>query len=302
MKRFIAPLVLGLGIVFFATGCDGDSGTKAPNPKVQMSISTTTLKPLKEGFLYKAWARVDGVYYPTDAFNVTETGQFLTSGSQFRDKSFVLEADITDADLVLISIEGKTGSATAPSNSVILAGDVSGVNATLTSAHTDAMGGNLTGQTGQLTIMTPSDIDLTNEAFGVWYVTVSGTVLTKGLTLPTLNPGWVYQGWVEVGGNLLSTGRFRSTNLSDSNLYGFPDGPSFPGEDFFINPPTGVTFPLNLANAKISITVEPQPDDSADPSGIVVLTGQLPAAIVGRSAHALTATGAAIPNATISIF
>lgn len=302
MKRLFAPLYVGLGMVLFLGGCDGDSGTKPPNPKVQMSINAQNLKPLKEGLLYKAWAKVGGVYYGTDAFNVTETGQFLTSGSQFRDKSFVLEADITDAELVLISIEGKTSSATAPSNSVILAADVVGTNATLTTSHTSAMGGNLSSQTGQLTIMTPSDLNTTNEASGVWYVTVSGTTLTKGLSLPTLNNGWAYQGWVEVGGTRLSTGRFTSNTSSDSNVYSFPDGPQFPGEDFLINPPTGVSFPFNLNNAKVSITVEPEPDDTADPSGMVVLTAQLPATVVGGSVHTLVSTESTLPTATILIF
>ncbi len=302
MKRFIAPLFLGLGLILISAGCDGDSGSSAAAPKVRMTIDAQNFTPLKEGFTYKAWARVGGVYLSADAFNVTETGQLLTSGSQLRDKSFVFEGDITDADLIVISIEGKTGAGEVPSQSIMLAADVTGVTELLTTSHSAALGGSLSSQTGQLTVMTPSDIDTSNEASGIWFLTVSGATMTKGLSLPTLNEGWVYEGWIETGGARYSTGRFSSNTSLDTNLYSFPDSPPFPGEDFLINPPTGVTFPLNLDGGKVLITAEPEPDDSIAPSGIVVLTAQLPSTVVGGSVHQLVNTELALPTATISIF
>ena len=299
-SAFITLAVACLLVV--ATGCDDEGGTEAQVPKVRMTIDTSNLAPLSDGFSYKAWAKIGFTYVGTDAFNVTSTGQFTTDAGQLRDKSFVLESDITDAELFLISIEGKSGSGDGPSESIIMAADASGSTNTLTVAHPSAMGADISGQSGQLTVMTPSDEDRNNEMHGVWFVTESGGTLSPGLTLPPLNPGWNYEGWVEVGGAVLSTGTFRSNSGNDSNQFSNPDVPLFPGEDFLLNPPTGLTFPLNLNSANVTITIEPFPDDTIESSGIRVLTGTLPATVTGGSVHQLTGIATGHPTATILIF
>ncbi|NQV73655.1 hypothetical protein HQ496_11065 [bacterium] len=295
---FLAVLCL----LLVTPGCDDTTSSALIPPKLRMTVEASHLTPLENGFNYKAWAKVGDTYFGTELFNVTSTGQFTTSIGQFRDKSFVLEGDMTDAEMVLISIEGKIGNATSPSGTVILAADVSGASSSLTTAHPSALGSWLVSQSGKLTIMTPSDTDLTNESHGVWFFTVSGSAKTPGLSLPALSSGWEYEGWVEVGGAVLSTGRFTSNTGNDSNVYSFPDVPLFPGEDFLINPPNGITFPLNLDGANVSITAEPFPDDTFEPSGIKVLSAQLPSVATGGAVIDLTGTDSGFPTATISIF
>lgn len=300
MKRLTLPLILAT--LFLATGCDSSSSSLPDAPKVQMQIDTDNLIPLAEGFIYKGWAKVGELYYATSGFNVTQTGQFLTEVGAFRDKSFVLAADISGADIVMISIEGKRGGGAEPSGSVVLAADVTSGAITLSISHSAALGAQFAGQTGQFTVMTPSDVDPSNETNGVWFVTGSGDNLEAALSLPPLPQGWAYEGWVESGGVLLSTGRFTSNSGNDlASPFSFPDVPLFPGEDFLINAPSGVTFPFDVSGATVTITAEPQPDDTPLPYGIRVLRGQIPASVQGGTVHQLSGENVA-PSATITIF
>ena len=53
-------------------------------------------------------------------------------------------------------------------------------------------------------------------------------------------------------------------------------GPPFPGEDFLINAPEGLTFPLDLSGQVVVISVEPTPDTSPKPYSIKPLAGLVP--------------------------
>lgn len=287
----------------FGAGCDSDSGTESDAPKLRMTVDTDNLKPLQDGFTYKVWAKVGFEYYSTEGFNVTETGQFLTQVGEFRDKSFVLDADLTDAEVVFITVEGKSSTSNAPSKSIVMAADVTGNVSQLSSSHSLALGGSIAGQSGQLTILTTSDVDTSNDEHGVWFLTVSNGVMSPGLSLPTLNEGWKYEGWVDVGGHRFTTGKFVSNTRNDEfQPHSYNDVPLFPGEDFLLNPPDGVVFPLNLSGAVVTITVEPNADDSFDPYGIKVLSATLPASIQAGSVHPLTSANAVFPTASVTIF
>lgn len=303
MKNTLTLFLLITGFLVIASGCDGDGGTKVQVPKVQMTLDTNNLEPLIDEYSYKAWVKIGDLYYGTEKFNVTETGQFLTQSGQFRNKTFALETDITDAEIVLISIEGKSSSDDEPSDTIVLAADVVGATSSLTTRHPAALNADVSNASGQLTIMTPSDIDLTNEAHGVWFLTVSGAVQSPSLSLPALNSGWVYESWVEVGGKQFSMGKLTSASGNDlGQAYSYPDVPLFPGEDFLINAPAGTTFPLILDGATVFITVEPDPDDNVAPYGIRILSVQLPSTVQGGTVHALSNAGVAPPTATVSIF
>ena len=302
MKRSFLFYLLPVVAILLYSGCD-NANSLPPTPKLRITLDTDDLTPLVDGFSYKAWARVGDVYFGTDAFNVNETGQFTTASGTFRDKSFVLAADVTDADLVVISVEGKRGGGDAPSESVVLAADVTGDTMTLSASHPAALGASFSASSGQFTIMTPSDTDPTNETHGVWFVAGSGDNLSAGLSLPALPSGWVYEGWVETADNgRFSTGTFTANSGQDSSFfYSNPDVPPFPGEDFLFNAPAGVVFPLVLSGHTVTITAEPFPDDTIAPYGITVLQGSIPSGVQGGSVHALTGTSI-IPSATLTIF
>ena len=108
------------------------------------------------------------------------------------------------------------------------------------------------------TLVTPTDGLSTNELNGIWFVDSVSTSPVAGLRLPALYGGWIYEGWVEVNGQYLSTGRFSDPSSKDlfSAYGGGSAGYNFPGEDFLLNAPAGFTFPLDLSNAKIAISIE----------------------------------------------
>jgi hypothetical protein len=54
-------------------------------------------------------------------------------------------------------------------------------------------------------------------------------------------------------------------------------GPPFPGEDFLVNAPAGLTFPTNLAGGMAVISIEPVPDNSTAPFLLKPLVAPIPA-------------------------
>ena len=53
-------------------------------------------------------------------------------------------------------------------------------------------------------------------------------------------------------------------------------GPPFPGEDFLVNAPSGLTFPADLSDATMVISIEPSPDNSPNPFTLKPLLGKAP--------------------------
>jgi hypothetical protein len=53
-------------------------------------------------------------------------------------------------------------------------------------------------------------------------------------------------------------------------------GPPFPGEDFLVNAPAGLTFPTDISGGTAVISIEPDPDNSADPFLLKPLVGAIP--------------------------
>ena len=53
--------------------------------------------------------------------------------------------------------------------------------------------------------------------------------------------------------------------------------PPFPGEDFVMNAPTGLSFPTDLSGGVAVISVEPVPDNSSAPFALKPLVGMIDA-------------------------
>jgi hypothetical protein len=133
-----------------------------------------------------------------------------------------------------------------------------------------------------------------NEFSGIWFVDmveanevgeepdiIVNEVYDVGLSLPELpDTGYTYEGWVALdNGDTLSTGKFRFPEFQDyDNSHATPGAIiNFPGEDFLVNPPEGVEFPVNLLQGGVAfVTLEPNPDnDLSRPSNFRVLEKNL---------------------------
>lgn len=278
-------------VFLFLAGCDSTSSSDEPANRFRMTLDVDGLVPLQDGFRYQVWAMVDNTPVGSTVFNVNENGQFVNSLGQIVSRTLSMSANVAHATTVMVTINGKTDSGTVPSNRVLMAGDVSNERVTLSVDHPLALGAELGGPfTGAFQLATPSDTNPNNESEGLWFGTGQGAQLQPTLDLPELPSEWIYEGWVSLSdGTLLSTGKFtRGDQFDESNPHGFPEVPFVPGEDFLLDPPTGVTFPLDFSGANVFVSVEmASDDDQSAPFAIRLLSGSVPASPQPRTPYAM---------------
>jgi hypothetical protein len=276
-------------------GCGG-TGTVFNTSAVQ------NLEPLKNGFLYEGWGMVNGSPVSFGKFNVNAEGKIVTPEG-FLKPTFNLPSSLKNATKLIITVEPAVDPDAGPSTTKLLAGDVVGGQATLTTNHADALNTSFASASGNFLFATPTEQPRgTNPLSGLWFMNGPGLA---GLTLPTLPAGWKYEGWVVVGGRPLSTGTFTSVNGADSSgTFSGPNaGPPFPGEDFLTNAPAGLTFPTNLTSSLVVVSVEPSPDDDPAPFSLKPLRGTAPAGAVAMTPYPLAnLSSSGAPSMTIQVF
>ena len=257
-----------LAVVFFASSCSDDGDTTLTTSKLTLDFDDT-LEPLGSGYVYEGWIIVPGEALPVS------TGTFTSVDFP---QSFTVNAtQLSAATKFVLSIEpaGETGDAALmPADTKLLVGDFSGKSANVSTAIV----GDFSTASGAFFLRTPTDETGTNngnDQYGVWFGT-PGAPPTPNFVLPTLPAGWAYEGWVVGENGPITTGTFNVFNMAD-NFSGFSEtsqsGPPVPGEDFFLNAPSGETFPLDVRGRTVVISVEPVPDDSPAPFVMKPLVG-----------------------------
>lgn len=229
--------------------------------------------------LYEAWVVNDGQYTSLGKFNLRFTGSLVdTLGVGISE--FSSPVPITNSSRLALTIEPHPDPMTTHSAIEVLTGKVSGESV--------GMGFEVdySARTGTFMLVSPSDgggltgvdsADGTSPFGGLWFIGKSWNSPEPGLNLESLAPdGWKYEGWYmhpTVG--FISMGRFtdpvktdESENYFDSALVDLVNLWHFPGEDFMINAPAGLTFPIDLVapdGAMTFVTLEPEPDNSPEP-------------------------------------
>jgi len=261
---FLALTILGL----IASSCSSDDDNTPTTANLTLNLSG--LEELGNDFVYEGWIIVDGSPVSTGVFTSVTFPQ-----------SFSVDvAQLNAATTFVLSIEPAVDNDPAPAATKILAGDFSGDSA---SVNSSGLVGDFSTSSGKYILATPTDVDDSNEASGVWFLDNSSGSAVAGLDLPTLGDGWKYEGWAVIGGQPVSTGTFTSVSGADDNASTSPfkggagDGPPFPGEDYLQNAPSGLSFPTDLKGTTIVISVEPSPDNSALPFTFKPLAHMVPA-------------------------
>ncbi len=277
-KLFLAAFVLAL----FVTGCKKEVHS--------LTMDFNGLEDLGGDYVYEGWLIVDG--------NPVSTGIFTVDGAGVMSRtSFEIdEADRENATAFVLSIEPMVDNDPAPSDVKILQGDFSGDVA----AVNTGIVGDFSASTGKFILATPTTTATTDDLSGVWFLDAG----TAGLSLPALGAGWQYEGWAVINGTPVSTGTFTATDAADaSGIYSGTDAPAppFPGEDFIMAAPAGLTFPTDLTGAPIVVSVEPIPDNSAAPFGLKPLIGSSPASgtMVG-TAYNMGNESAGLPTGSVT--
>ena len=276
-------LFFALAIALFATGCKNEDPT--------LDLALNGLEDLGADYVYEGWIMVDGSPVSTGTFTVDASG----TPSQ---TSFSLEGidNAANATRFVLSIEPANDPDPAPSAVKMLAGDFSGDVATV---NTDLIA-DFSGSMGYFLLATPTTTSMDDDLSGVWFINNGAA----GLTLPTLAEGWAYEGWAVINGTPVSTGTFLDgTAGDDSGVHNGLDAaaPPFPGEDFINNAPNGLTFPTDLTNMPIVVSVEPVPDNSPAPFTLKPLSGMSPetGTVVGTS-YSMTNDAVGFPTGTVT--
>lgn len=266
--KFLGVLAIGL----LAASCSSDDDNNSVSTS-DLSLNLTGLENLGADFKYEGWIIVDGSPVSTGVFTVNASG--VLSQTEFSINSNQLNS----ATKFVLSIEPTIDTDPAPSNTKILAGDFSGNSAAVDSD----LVADFSNASGKYILATPTDNDTTNEASGVWFLDNSSGSPVSGLNLPTLAPGWKYEGWTVFAGGPVSTGTFTDPAMADANAATSPykgtvgNGPGFPGEDYVMGSAASENFPTDLKGKTIVISVEPDPDNSPSPFTLKPLVHMVPA-------------------------
>ena len=255
-----------LAISVLATSCSSDDDNTIiipTNTTSDLTIDLQGLEALGSDYVYEGWIIVDGSPVSTGTFSSVSFPQTFT----------VDATQLASATTFVLSIEPTIDSDPTPAATKILAGDFTGNSATVDSGIV----GDFSNAAGGFFLRTPTDETGTNngnDENGVWFGT-PGMPPFANFVLPTLPAGFAYEGWVVGDSGPLSTGTFTDFSSADNAapFSGASVGPPVPGEDFFMNNPAGETFPLDVRNRTVVISVEPVPDNSTAPFAMKPLVG-----------------------------
>ena len=245
----------------------GQNGSKA---KSWFKFKFSNVKPLSHGF-FEIWA-VSKPLQKTESigkFNVDIQGNAINeAGIPIENNVFASRLKEDEITNFFITIEPLADTDPASSEIKFVEGDLNDGSSLLQFKAVKIFQA-----TGQYLLATPTNGPNSDETSGLWFLALSenGTTQFPMLELPTEGMGFVYEGWVENNGKILSIGKFPRGDFGDlSNKYSAEEETpySFPGEDFLNNPPEGVTFPLNLADSKSKVFITLEPDIAGvDPTG-----------------------------------
>lgn len=264
-------LLLLLATVVLLSSCSDDDTvmTVSDSP---LKLEINGLEDLGSSAMYEGWIMVDGTPVTTGTFSVDGNGNMSKT-------SFDIKMENLDkATAFILTIEPNPDPNPAPSSTHIIAGNFSSNIASLTVAHPAALGNDFMTATGKYILATPTNGANTDENSGIWFLDLSSGSPGVGLNLPTLPAGWKYEGWTVINGKPVTSGTFLSTTVVD-DFDGFSstmDGPPFPGEDYLVNAPMGLSFPTNLAGGTAVISIEPDPDNSPNPFTLKPLAKMIP--------------------------
>lgn len=254
--------VLVLGILFAAV-LRSPRAPEAPASLKSITVFGPTFEhlPVVPGGHYELWAEhPDGGKHRLAAFQALSGGSLLTLEGEPA-QTFPIDELPPAGSVLLLTVERGSELAPGPSDRVLLRGALGTTEVTFQLAVSPHL--NLEGKHVAM-LLAPTDPSAPDTS-GVWFAQPTETKgkPAPGLALPVLSGGWAYGGFVTTAaGTVLPTGLFVDPSRPDDGtpFSGTRKGLSLPGEDFVKHVPEGVTFPLNLADGRSTLTVSLLPD------------------------------------------
>ncbi len=298
MKNMFRTRVFSVAIVVIIAAVLSACSQTEVAKRSTLTLQTTGLEALANGFHYEGWAIVDGAPVTTGKFNVKEGGLVDLNGAAISD--FKVDVDISNASAIVLTIEPSGDTDTIPADTHVLAGDLTNGASSLTAGHKDALGNDFTSAAGKFILATPTTESTDDELSGVWFIDLSSGSPAAALNLPELPKGWEYEGWVVIDGAPVTTGRFTSASGPDdaAPFSGPAAAPPFPGEDFVAN---DARFPTSLVGNTVVISIEPEADDSAAPFAFKPLAGPSPTDATTKVSYSLGQNLDSFPTASATV-
>jgi hypothetical protein len=299
-------LIVAISIFIFFGCSKEESPAQNPATNATLKLNITGLEDLGSSARYEGWIIVPALPKSNGVAEDTpiSTGVFTVNSSGTLSKTeFEVDAtNLASATAFVLTIEPNPDSDPNPSAVHILAGDFSGNTSTVTVDHPAALGDDFTSSTGTYILATPTDGAMTNENSGIWFLDLGSGSPAQGLFLPTLPNGWKYEGWTVINGMPVTTGTFTSaTVIDDADPYSSTmPGPPFPGEDFLVNAPAGLTFPTDIAGGVAVISIEPDPDNSSNPFTLKPLVGDIPMNATDHLNYNMNTNLSSFPTGTVT--
>lgn len=242
-------------LAFAVSSCSNDNDDNIPLPTTsRLSLDINGLENLGDAFLYEGWVIIDNAPLSTGTFSVDDIGGLSQD-------EFTLDAELlSSATKFVLSIEPVPDPSPSPADTKIFVGDFNGDKATLATA---TVAPSFDSTTGKFIIAAPTGTGAEDEKYsGIWFLDNSSGTSVAGLELPELEAGWKYEGWVVVDGVPLTMGTFTSASGSDeaTPFSGANPGPMYPGEDFLVNAPQALQFPVDVRGQVAVASIEPFPD------------------------------------------
>ncbi len=292
MKRLIISAV-AVAVLSFA-GCEYFENSDTANIS-SFEVSLSGLPLLPSSLTYVGWFDGDDIpatyLFDKDA---DANGKIFYSNNQTPLK--ILDS----AQIFYITIESKADVGAPnfrPSSRIILEGRFTKGAANLwISEDADKYSSART----KFSLDTPTDNPAANDYSGLWFAdSLDAGTPAQGLDLPVLYDGWIYEGWIEINGQFLSTGRFSNPAAADlfNGFSGTSTAYPFPGEDFLNNAPSGFTFPLDLRGSRVHISLERKSGDTFGTSpNIILYSADIPANAVNKKSYDLNYLNNTLPQ------
>ncbi|MHC4452101.1 MAG: anti-sigma factor domain-containing protein, partial [Planctomycetota bacterium] len=202
----VSQLLANQAAINNPTGTVSLGGAAVPDRTTNiLELDLTGLGDLGPDFAYEGWLVGPGGPVSTGVFTIDETGRASYA-------AFLVDAALagTATDFVL-SIEPVPDLDPLPADTKVLGGMFQASTATLGIGHGAALGDDFGTAVGSYILAAPSTppVGSADDDFfmGIWFLDPGGGP-SASLVLPSLPNGWRYEGWVVVGGQPFTTGRF----------------------------------------------------------------------------------------------
>lgn len=277
MRNLGLPLVLAC---FVMVGCD--SGGEEPDETEMGSLFLTIngMTPLPGDAHMEGWVvTLANSARSVGKFTVDDTGTLVDlSGNPIEERRFDTNFALDSALVMYITIEPPGDANDIPSETRLMGGLFVDGQASLRAADFEGIEDELTLAVGTYIVETPTDGPGTNETSGIWFVNLTGGPPARGLRVAIPIQGWQFQAWAEFDGIPVDMGVISHHSQPDeSSLHSGPQlGYNYPGEDFLVNAPAGLNFPVTVDGARVYVTLEPDSDPDPGPSQFVLFEARVP--------------------------